>query len=101
MSRRKPFVAGALRELCLIAYRYVAADARRLCGADGTVLCLKDVPDDIAIAIQEVEFCNDGRLRHVVLVDKVKAAKLLMRMTEAADGLFLDDLEQGHGRYQH
>jgi hypothetical protein len=101
MSQRKPYVADALRELRRIANQYVTADSRRLCGPDGTVLRLCDVPDDIAAAIQEVQLDNDGRLQRVMLVDKARAARLLMRMTEAADGLPLDDEEQGHGRWQH
>ena len=53
------------------------------------------------MAIQELQFDKDGRPQRVVLVDRVRAAKLLIRMTEAADGLPLDDQEQGHGRWQH
>jgi len=101
MSQRKPFFADVLRELRRIAHQYVTADARRLCGPDGRPLRLKDLPDDIATAIQELQLDRDGRLQRVVLVDKARAAKLLMRMTEAADTLPLDDQEQGHGRWQH
>jgi hypothetical protein len=79
MSRRTPFVIDALRELRRIAHQYVTADPRRLCGPDGTALRLCDVPDDIAAAIQEVQFDKDGRLQRVGLVDKARAAKLLMR----------------------
>jgi len=101
LIKRSPLVADALRELRRIAHQYVTADARRLCGPDGKVLRLKDLPDDIATAIQEVQFDKDGRLQRVVLVDKARAARLLMRMTEAEDALPLDDQEQGHGRWQH
>ena len=100
MSRRSPFVAAALRELRRIATQYVTADPRRLCGPDGSVLRLKDLPDHIATAIQKVQFDKAGRLQRVVLVDKARAARLLMRMTEAKDTLPLDDQEQGHGRWQ-
>lgn len=79
----------------------MTADARRLCGPDGRVLRLRDVPDDIDAAIQEVQFDKDGRLQRVVLVDEARAARLLKRMIEAADGFLLDDKEQGHGRWQH
>jgi hypothetical protein len=101
MSGRSPFVADALRELRRIANQYVTADPRRLFGSDGAALRLCDIPDDIAAAIQEVQLDKDGRLQRVVLVDKAGAARLLMRMTEAADGLPLDDQEHGHGRWQH
>jgi hypothetical protein len=101
MNRRNPPVADALRELCRVANQYVTADPRRLSGPDGALLRLSDVPDDIAAAIQEVQFDKAGRLQRVVLVDKARAAWLLARMTEAADGLPLDDQEQGHGRWQH
>lgn len=101
MSQRKPYVADALRELRCIAHQYVTADPRRLCGPDGAVLRLCGIPDDIAAAIQEVQFDKNGRPQRVVLVDKAKAGELLMPMTEAADGLPLDDQEQGHGRWQH
>jgi hypothetical protein len=37
--------------------------------------------------------------QRVVLIDKVRAGELLIRMTQAADGLPLDDREQGHGRW--
>ena len=101
MSRRSPLVADTLRELRRIANQLVTADPRRLFGPDGAVLRLCDIPDDIAAAIQEVQLDKDGPLQRVVLVDKARAARLLMRMTEAADGLSMDDQEQSHGCWQH
>jgi len=92
MSRRSPFAADALRELRRIANQFVTADPRRLFGPDGVVLRPCDLSDDIAVAIQELQFDKDGRPQRV---------KLLMRMTEAADGLPIDDQEQSHGRWQH
>src|SRR5262245_37484252 len=92
--------ADTLNDLRRLARQYVTADPRRLFGPDGAVLPICDVPDDIAAAIQEVTF-RDGRLQRVVLVDKAKAAELLMRLNEAADGLPIDDQEAGHGRFQN
>ena len=100
MSQRKPY-PYALNDLRRLAYRFVTADPRRLFGPDGKVHRAADIPQDLALAIQEVEFGKDGRLQRVVLVEKGKAAELLMRMNEAADGLLLDEQEEGHGRYQH
>jgi len=101
MTSRKPFAADALQELRRIARLFVTADPRRLCGSDGKVLRLKDLPDDIATAIQEVQLDKDGRLQRVVLVDKAGAARLLKRMTEAANSLPPADQEQDHVRWQH
>lgn len=101
MSHRK-FHADALNDLRRLAYRFVTADPRALFGPDGKVHRAADIPQDLALAIQEVEFGKDGRLQRVVLVEKAKAAELPMRMNEAADGLPLDDQEQSYGRrYQH
>jgi hypothetical protein len=101
MSERRLYVADALRELRRIANQFVTADPPGLAGPDGAVLRLCDIPDDIAAAIQEVRLDKDGRLQGVVLVDKARAARLLLRMTEAADSLPREDQEQGHGRWQH
>lgn len=100
MSHRK-FHVDALNDLRRLARQYVTADPRRLFGTDGAVLPICDVPDDIAAAIQEVQFGKDGRLQRVLLVDKAKAAELLMRLNEATDGLPIDEQEHGHGRFQH
>lgn len=70
MSPTKPHVADASLELSRVAHQYVTADARHLCGPNGRALRLKDFPDDIANALQELQFDKDGRLQRVQLVDK-------------------------------